>query len=204
MHKSKFIIVVRSRIALTAALFVMVAIAFLLTRWSSKPVTAQSGSVPSVPLIISEFRLSGPNGEEDEFIEIYNNSDSSHTVNSIDGTSSGYALVGSSNAILNDSLPATRVVIPNGTVIPPRAHILLTNADGYTLSNYPAGNGTTSVGNLTYTIQIPDNVGIALFGTGTPINYNLANRIDAIGSNADNNSLYREGAGYPAVNLLEH
>ena len=201
MHKSKFMIVVRYRIALTALMFVMVALAFLLTRWSSTPVTAQSGSTSSVPLIISEFRLSGPNGPSDEFIEIYNNSDSSHTVNSVDGTSSGYAIVGSSNAVLNDSLPATRIVIPNGTVIPARTHMLFTNANGYSLSNYPAGNGTTAIGNLTYTIQIPDNVGIALFGTSVPFNYNLANRIDAIGSNADNNTLFREGAGYPAISV---
>jgi Calx-beta domain len=199
MHKSKSIIVARSRIALTAVMFVAVAIAFQLAIWSSKPVIAQSGSASSVPLIISEFRLSGPNGLTDEFVEIYNNSDSSHTVNSVDGTSTGYALVGSSNATVNDSLVTTRFVISNGTIIPPRAHMLFTHVSGYTLSNYPAGNGTTAVGNLTYIIPIPENSGIALFGTSIVGNYNLANRIDAVGSNADNNTLFREGTGYPAL-----
>ena len=100
-------------------------------RWVHRPVSAQQsaplGSGSTVPLLISEFRLRGPNGPGDEFIEIYNNSDFSHTVNSVDGTSSGYALVGSSNAVINDNLPATRFVIPNGTVIPARGHILATN-----------------------------------------------------------------------------
>lgn len=169
----------------------------VLVPWFNQPVTAQTGA--AVPLIITEFRLRGPNGPNDEFIEIYNNSDSPHTVNSVDGTSSGYALVGSSNAIINDMLVATRFVIPNGTVIPARGHVLATNSVGYSLTNYPAGNGTTATPNITYTIQIPDNVGIALFGTSVAFNYTLANRIDAVGSNADNNSLFREGAGYPAI-----
>jgi hypothetical protein len=35
-------------------------------------------------LVISEFRLSGPNGPNDEFIEIYNNSDSiAHRSNAV-------------------------------------------------------------------------------------------------------------------------
>ena len=39
-------------------------------------VTGQSGSA----LLISEFRVRGPNGANDEFIEIYNNSNSAHVV----------------------------------------------------------------------------------------------------------------------------
>jgi hypothetical protein len=181
------------------SLFALLGLAclFALGPWFNPPTSAQTAA--NVPLIITEFRLRGPNGPNDEFIEIYNNSDLPHTVNSVDGTSSGYALVGSSNAIINDQLPATRFVIPNGTVIPARAHLLATNSIGYTLTNYPAGNGTSATPDITYTIQIPDNVGIALFGTGTAFNYTFANRIDAVGSNADNNSLYREGAGYPAI-----
>lgn len=44
-------------------------------------------------LIISEFRVRGPNGPNDEFIEIYNNSDVAHTVAAVSGT--GYAVVAS-------------------------------------------------------------------------------------------------------------
>lgn len=155
-------------------------------------------AVPTAPLIISEFRLRGPNGPADEFVEIYNNSDAPHIVTAFDG-SAGYALVGSSNATLNDGLVSTRFVIPNGTVIPARGHFLAVNSTGYSLANYPAGNGTTAVGDINYTIQIPDNVGLALFETSFAGNYTPANRIDAVGSNADTNALYREGLGYQAI-----
>jgi hypothetical protein len=39
-----------------------------------------TGHTVDSPLIISEFRLRGPNGANDEFIEIYNNADMAHTV----------------------------------------------------------------------------------------------------------------------------
>ena len=63
----------------------------LLTDYIFRSVEAQSpaGVASSVPLLISEFRLRGPNGANDEFVEIYNNSDFAHTVNSTDGTASG-------------------------------------------------------------------------------------------------------------------
>src|SRR4026209_47547 len=51
-----------------------------------------SGRTSTSPLIVSEFRFRGPNGANDEFVEIYNNSDTDHTVAASDG-SSGYALV---------------------------------------------------------------------------------------------------------------
>ena len=85
----------------------LVACLFLPDRLTGISVTAQhfgeNGATATVPLIISEFRLRGPNGPNDEFVEIYNNSDFAHTVNSIDGTASGYALVGSSNAVIESS-----------------------------------------------------------------------------------------------------
>lgn len=192
---------VSERLALSGLVLLITASFAAFTSWPSVSVSAQAptGSASAVPLIISEFRLRGPNGPNDEFVEIYNNSDSPHTVNSLDGTSSGYALVGSSNAVINDSLVATRFVIPNGTVIPARAHLLATNSLGYSLNGYPAGNGTTATGDITYTTQIPDNVGLALFGTSVPFNYILANRIDAVGSSADNNALFREGSGYSPI-----
>lgn len=195
LHYRRNVTLVLLAVLITSGLCSLVLLDYSVAAQDRNP----NGVVASVPLIIKEFRLRGPNGPNDEFVEIYNNSDFPHTVNSVDGTSSGYALVGSSNAVINDNLVATRFVIPNGTVIPARGHFLATNSNGYSLTNYPAGNGTTAAGNITYTIQIPDNVGIALFGTSVPFNYTPANRIDAVGSNADNNSLYREGAGYPAI-----
>jgi hypothetical protein len=42
-------------------------------------------------LVISQFRLQGPNGAGDEFIEIYNDSGADHTVTAISGTGYGIA-----------------------------------------------------------------------------------------------------------------
>src|SRR5689334_13795632 len=139
-------------------------------------------------LVISEFRVRGPNGANDEFIEIANNSGADHTVA---GGGTGYAVAASDGV--------ARCVIPNGTVIPNRGHYLCVNSVGYSLASYPAGNGTTATGDATYTTDIPDNVGIAIFNTSIAANFNLANRLDAVGSTTEANTLYKEGPGYPAL-----
>ena len=142
----------------------------------------------SAQLIISEFRVRGPNGANDEFIELYNNSGADHTVA---GGGTGYA-VAASNGV-------ARCVVPNGTVIPNRGHYLCVNSVGYSLASYPAGNGTTATGDATYTTDIPDNAGIAIFNTSVAANFVLANRMDAVGSTSEANTLYKEGTGYPAL-----
>ena len=75
-------------------------------------VTAQA----SAQLIISEFRVRGPSGASDEFIELYNNSGADHTVA---GGGAGYAVAASDGV--------ARCVVPNGTVIPNRGHYLCFN-----------------------------------------------------------------------------
>ena len=144
--------------------------------------------VASGQLIISEFRVRGPNGANDEFIELYNNSGADHTVT---GGGTGYA-VAASNGV-------ARCIVPNGTVIPNRGHYLCVNSVGYSLASYPAGNGTTATGDATYTTDIPDNAGIAIFNTSVAANFVLANRLDAVGSTSEANTLYKEGTGYPAL-----
>lgn len=141
-------------------------------------------------LVISEFRVRGPNGANDEFIEIYNNSGADHTVAAISG--SGYGVAASDGT--------TRCSIPNGTVIPNRGHYLCVNSVGYSLASHPAGNGTTATGDATYTTDIPDNAGIALFNNNSGgASYSLANRLDAVGSTSEANTLYKEGTGYAAL-----
>lgn len=141
-------------------------------------------------LIISEFRVRGPNGQNDEFIEIYNPHDASYTINTSDA-SSGFGIAASDGV--------NRCVIPTGTVLPPRGHYLCVNSAGYSLSGYPAGNGTTATGDATYTTNINDNAGIAIFNTSNTAAYNTGTRLDAVGSTSEANTLYREGAGYPAL-----
>jgi Lamin Tail Domain len=134
-------------------------------------------------LIISEFRLRGPSGANDEFVEIYNDSGADHTVAAISGT--GYAVAASDGVL--------RCTIPNGTVIPARGHYLCTNSVAYSLGGYATGDAT-------YTTDIADNAGIALFNNNTGGgSFSLANRFDAVGSTSEANTLYREGAGYPAL-----
>jgi len=134
-------------------------------------------------LIISEFRLRGPSGANDEFIEIYNDSGSDHTVAPLSGA--GYAVAASDGVV--------RCVIPTGTIIPARGHYLCTNSGAYSLG----GNAT---GDATYTTDIPDNAGIALFNNSTGGgSFILANRFDAVGSTSEANVLYKEGTGYPAL-----
>lgn len=160
-------------------------------------------------LIISEFRFRGPGGTPpstipnqaklkadyftadnsatDEFVELYNNTDSDITVSTTDA-SSGWALVASDGA--------ARFTIPNGIIIRARGHYLGVNSTGYSLASYPAGSGTTATGDATYTADIPDGSGIALFRTSNPANFTLAQRLDAAGY-AGVDSLYREGNGFP-------
>ena len=90
-----------------------------------------------------------------------------------------------------------RFFIPNGTVIPARGHYLGANSAGYSLSNYPAGNSTTALPDATWSTDIPDNSGIALFtSTNAPV---LGNRLDAVGSTNVGNTLFREGPGLPPL-----
>lgn len=155
------------------------------------PVAYLSLTTPVVPgnVLISEFRLQGPNGINDEFIELYNNTDAAITVGATDGTS-GWALAASDGN--------ARFIIPNGTIIPARGHFLGVNNNGYSLSNYPAGydssgNIRTATGDAGWTTDIPNNKGIALFTSAT--NFALTNRIDAVGFSSETNVLYKEGAG---------
>ena len=151
---------------------------------------AEAQTATAGQIIISEFRLRGPSGAQDEFIEIYNASGADHTVVAASGT--GYGVAASDGV--------TRCSVPNGTVIPNRGHYLCVNSATYSLGSYPAGNGTTATGDATYTTDIPDNVGIALFNNNTGGgSYSLANRLDAVGSTSEANTTYKEGTGYPAL-----
>lgn len=122
--------------------------------------TAAPGS-----LIIGEFRLRVTNGAADEYFELYNTTGQPLTVRTTDG-SSGWALASSDGV--------TRFTVPNGTVIPANGHYLVANSGGYSLSSYAAPDQT-------YTGDIPDNSGVALFRTATAANFTTANRLDAVG-----------------------
>jgi hypothetical protein len=155
---------------------------FLTALLSAQSTRAQSS------VLISEFRYNGPNGTLDEFVEIYNNTSAPITVGP-----SGWAVV------TGDAPTTPKFIVPAGTVIPRRGHFLGANILGYSLVGYPAGNGTTATPDATYTDDIPDNVGIAIFNTTNPAGFTLANRFDAVGTTLEPNALFKEGAGLPSI-----
>jgi hypothetical protein len=148
-------------------------------------------------LLISEFRLRGPfpvggeSGARDEFVEIYNNTDSSFVVNTPDA-SSGWVVVSS-----DTTAPAVRSIIPRGTIIAPRGHYLVGNGSGYSLTAFASPDNF-------YIGDFPDNSGLALVRTSTAANYLAAgNLIDAVGFDTETNAAYREGAGLPAISTAD-
>jgi hypothetical protein len=129
-----------------------------------------------------------PNGY-DEFIELYNNTDSDINVATSDG-SAGWALATESNNVVVGATRPSAVsqtaliitFIPNGTLIPARAHYLVANTDGYSLGDYPAGPETTATPDLPYdTFDIPDDGGVALFNTADETHFSETTRLDAVG-----------------------
>ncbi|HEV2800347.1 MAG TPA: hypothetical protein VGW12_07615 [Pyrinomonadaceae bacterium] len=145
------------------------------------------GCLPAGELIIKEFRFgvedpAVENSNRDEYIEIYNASEAPVTVTTTDG-SDGWALVAADGTM--------RGRIPLNTEIPARGHYLFVNSFGYSLAGYPAGEGTIATGDATYTQDIPQLSGVALFRTTNPANFTIENRLDAVGFTSVS-SLYRE------------
>lgn len=69
---------------------------------------------------------------------------------------------------------------------------------GYSLGSHPAGNGTTAAGNVTFTADLEDDSGLALFNTSNAANFAAARRLDAVGFSGAQGAiadLYREGTG---------
>jgi hypothetical protein len=152
------------------------------------------GSPTAGQIIISEFRLRGPapaatpasgnlNGELDEFIELYNTTDSDFIV--VDSSplpavaSQGWAIVSS------DAPTTAKFTIPVGARIPARGHYLVTNLLGYSLSSYAAADITPQEaggGPASYNADIPDGSGLSLLRTGNPLLFATpSERLDAVG-----------------------
>ncbi|MFL6210159.1 MAG: hypothetical protein ACJ74W_14990 [Pyrinomonadaceae bacterium] len=120
--------------------------------------------------LISELRTSGPGGTGDDFVELYNNSNSPLTVAASDA-SAGYGVFK-----LGADCNATPVLIgtvPNGTVIPARAHFLLVG------SQYGLGGNTP--GDLTMTSDIESDRNVAVYSTADISAISSSNRLDGVG-----------------------
>jgi subtilisin-like proprotein convertase family protein len=162
--------------------------------WSLNITTqAPACCVPAGAVLLSEFRTRGLGGTADEFVELYNNTDSTLTV-----PAGGWTLRRTDTA----GALATIFTIPAGATIPARAHYLIVNntpVTGFTsnpLSTYPAGAGTVGAGNGQFIADLPDGSGIALFSSATT--FDAVTLLDAVGFAAGAGTpdvLYREGAG---------
>jgi|GEM_PF-1053380 len=105
------------------------------------PPPARGGSAN---IVISEFRVRGPQGPNDEFIELYNLSASAVNIG-------GWKIKASSGS----GAVSVRVTIPDGTTLNPGCHYLVTNTG-------PNGYSGAVTGDLTYSNGIPDDGGIAV------------------------------------------
>lgn len=159
--------------------------------------------VASGSVLISEFRLRGPGGssaEADEFVEVYNNTDEEINVTDANpltcalqvittgpSAACGWALVDLQGSVSN----VPRFVIPAGTVIPARGHLLAAGT-GYSLSALAAPDLTYdppaySGGEAAYT-------GLALYKTADRSQFNAPNVFDAVGFEGVAPP-FREGSG---------
>jgi Lamin Tail Domain len=156
---------VRSCFSLAAALVLGVLIA------GAQSANAQApGSV-----LISEFRYSGPGGNNDSYIELFNT-----TANDLD--ISGWAVV--------DNSGNARKVLAAGSIIPARGFYLLTKNNGYTLSSLATADDT-------YNSALGQDQGIGLFNNSTT--FNASTLVDAVGTTAVGEALFKEGAPIAAL-----
>lgn len=81
-------------------------------------------AVGSGDLLFSEFRLSGPNGFADEYMELYCNRDTNCDI-------SNYNIIA-----FDQSFDDFAITFPAGTVIPARGHLLVGDNAGYSLTGY--------------------------------------------------------------------
>ncbi len=161
------------------------------------------GGDPSGTILISELRTSGPGGAGDDFVEIYNNSDSPHVVTATDG-SPGYGLF-KMGADCN-ATPVLIGTIPNGTVLPARGHYLFVGS-AYSLSNH--GGTGAAAGDQTLAVDIESDRNLAIFSTSSQLNISSVTKFDAVGFGANtggNCALLFESTTLPPLSgsVLEH
>jgi glucose/arabinose dehydrogenase len=145
-------------------------------------VTPNNPPAPTHDLLISEYRLDGPGGLRDEFVELYNNTNAEIVVNTSDN-SAGWALVTGRDTASGVVLEIYHV-IPNGTPIPARGHYLVAG-NAYSLANYGGANRALADATTQNDLSGDDAQhpfrGVALFRTANANNFTSQNRLDAVG-----------------------
>lgn len=149
--------------------------------------TSTVGTPPPAPLtagavLISEFRLSGPGGSQDDYIELYCNRDTDCNISGI--SLRGYDPVNAGDFSLT---------FPAQTVIPARQYFLVGDSRGYSLSSYGAPNIDVALSQPPEpepAFYFHDNEGLQLIGSDDPT------VIDSVGfTGGGNQDQYVEGTG---------
>ncbi|MDQ3822383.1 MAG: lamin tail domain-containing protein [Actinomycetota bacterium] len=150
----------------------LLALVLLLVAVSSA--VAATAPAASTNVVISEFRVRGPNGGNDEFVELYNLSGSPVSIG-------GWKIRGSNSA----GTVSTRATITAGTTLAAGCHYLVTNASA------TAGPYSGAVpGDQTYTTGITDDGGVAVTLADDTV-------VDQVGMSTG--SAFKEGT--PVANL---
>jgi uncharacterized repeat protein (TIGR01451 family) len=149
--------------------------------------TSVVGTPPPPPLVarevlISEFRLSGPGGSEDDYIELYCNRNTDCNIGGI--SLRGYDPVNAGDFSMT---------FPPQTVIPARQYFLVGDSRGYSLSSYGAPNIDVALSQPEEPdppFFFHDNEGLQLIGSDEPT------VIDSVGfTGGGNEAQYVEGTG---------
>jgi hypothetical protein len=141
-------------------------------------------------IIISEFRFDGPNGTNDEFVEIVNNSATPKTIISSDaGGTKGFSVWG----IVGGQ--ARKVcTIPFGTLLLAGQHYLCAKVPGYELAGY-SGAQNDNINNYTTTFSLSADGAVALFSSEDVI-------VNNDGTITTTGTVFREDAvGFRELNL---
>jgi hypothetical protein len=144
---------------------------FLVALISASALGPASLSAVSTTIVISEFRVRGPSGGSDEFVELYNASPGPVNIG-------GWKLKGSNNA----GTTSVRATVPLNVIVPRGCHYLFTNSSssggpysGAVPGDQSYATGITDDGGLAITMgddSIVDQAGMSTgsaFKEGTPL-----------------------------------
>lgn len=197
---------------------------------SSTRLEEKAHAATSTKLKISQFRENGPGGtggstargSQDEFIEIYNNTDVPFLVGTdtdagaTPSNQGGIGVFASAGNGTTNNIVTLVCKIPDGTSIPARGYVLCVNVNGYTLSSLGAvnsttgggtnpgpvaitGGGTTSIGNFPIINGTPFAPG-TLTCNPTPCTNTGSGALDGVGSSVD----IPDDAGLVLINVGEN
>ncbi|HEX7814663.1 lamin tail domain-containing protein [Dyella sp.] len=140
--------------------------------WAALLGVVSVASAQGADLSISQFRVRGPAGGNDEFVELFNGGAAALDL-------SGYKL----NASNASGTTGTRMTFPSGASIAPGCHVLLTNSAS-------GGYSGSVTGDFKYSTGVTDDGGLALLDASGQI-------IDQVGLSTG--SAYK--AGTPLISL---